>query len=94
MKKVLRIFSINSIKKYYSTFSSIKYEKKNNIALITLNRPNALNALNKELCTELGKAITEIENNNEIKVTIITGEGPKAFAAGADIKEMSTKSFL
>ena len=61
-----------------------------NIFTITINRPDKLNALNKEVFTDLNKALDEIENNPEIKSVIITGAGPKAFVAGADISEFNT----
>ncbi len=59
----------------------------NGIFTITINRPDKLNALNNEVLTELDKAIDEVYNNTEIKTAIITGSGPKAFVAGADISE-------
>jgi len=59
----------------------------NGIYTITINRPDKLNALNKDVFTDLDKAIDEINNNPEIKSAIITGAGPKAFVAGADISE-------
>lgn len=61
----------------------------NNILIVTINRPDKLNALNKDVFTDLDKVVTEIENNAEIKAAIITGAGPKAFVAGADITEFS-----
>lgn len=59
----------------------------NNILTITINRPDKLNALNKEVFTDLSEVITEIETNSEIRSAIITGAGSKAFVAGADISE-------
>jgi enoyl-CoA hydratase len=59
----------------------------NGIYTITINRPDKLNALNKDVFTDLNKALDEIESNAEIKSVIITGAGPKAFVAGADISE-------
>jgi enoyl-CoA hydratase len=59
----------------------------NSIYTITINRPDKLNALNKDVFTDLNKALDEIENNTAIKSAIITGAGPKAFVAGADISE-------
>ena len=59
----------------------------NGIYTITINRPDKLNALNKDVFTDLGNAVDEINNNPEIKSAIITGAGPKAFVAGADISE-------
>ncbi|HLF47182.1 MAG TPA: enoyl-CoA hydratase-related protein [Chitinophagaceae bacterium] len=59
----------------------------NNICTITINRPDKLNALNKTVIEELSTAIDEVINNKEIKSAMITGAGPKAFVAGADISE-------
>ncbi len=59
----------------------------NNIFIITINRPDKLNALNKTVIEELSSAVDEVINNKEIKSAIITGAGPKAFVAGADISE-------
>ena len=59
----------------------------NGIFIITINRPDKLNALNKTVMDELSAAIDEVYNNPEIKSAIITGAGPKAFVAGADISE-------
>lgn len=77
-------------------FKNIIYEKKGSIAYIKINRPKVLNALNTQTVLEIDSAVTEIENDNSIKVAIITGEG-RAFAAGADIssmKEMDTMEGL
>ena len=57
------------------------------IFTITINRPDKLNALNKDVINELSAALDEVYNNVEIKAAIITGAGPKAFVAGADISE-------
>jgi enoyl-CoA hydratase len=59
----------------------------NNIFTITINRPDKLNALNKTVLEELSAAIDEVINNSTIRSAIITGAGPKAFVAGADITE-------
>lgn len=61
----------------------------NGIYTITINRPDKLNALNKDVFTDLNKALDEIETNTAIRSVIITGAGPKAFVAGADISEFS-----
>lgn len=57
--------------------------------VITINRPDKLNALNKDVIEELGKAMDEVYNNAEIKTVILTGAGEKAFVAGADISEFT-----
>lgn len=69
------------------SYKNIKLEKKDEICTIKINRPEALNALNCNTLIELSKAISELEDDKNIKVAIITGEG-KSFIAGADIKEM------
>jgi len=68
-------------------YKNIKLEKKDAVGTIIVNRPQALNALNKHTLIELSAAIDELEHDSTIKVALITGEG-KAFIAGADIKEM------
>ena len=70
----------------------ITYEKNNSIGVVTLNRPEALNALSTPLVKDLGKALDDLEFDDNIKVIIITGS-EKAFAAGADIKEMKDKNY-
>ena len=62
----------------------------NNVLTITINRPDKLNALNKDVFTDLDKALNEIEKSPEIKSVIITGAGAKAFVAGADISEFNS----
>ena len=59
----------------------------NNIYIITVNRPEKLNALNKTVIEELSSGIDEIYHNKEIRSSIITGAAEKAFVAGADISE-------
>ena len=63
------------------------------VCVITLNRPSALNALNNQLIDEIGHAVTSAENNDKVRCMVITGS-EKAFAAGADIKEMAEKTFV
>ncbi|MEO0957312.1 MAG: enoyl-CoA hydratase [Pseudomonadota bacterium] len=73
-------------------YETIIVERKENVALIRLNRPAAMNALNSELMRELGGALKKADAEEEIGAIVITGN-EKAFAAGADIKEMRPKSF-
>ncbi|MBA4251079.1 MAG: enoyl-CoA hydratase [Chlorobiaceae bacterium] len=68
---------------------NLLYEKKNKIALVTINRPDKLNALNQLTFTEMEFIFNEINNDDEIHVVIITGAGEKAFIAGADISELN-----
>ena len=64
------------------------------IALVSINRPEALNALNSKVFMELGTVFDEMEQDDRIRVVVLTGEGDKAFAAGADITEMQQCSVL
>lgn len=70
-------------------YENILSESANGIATITINRPTKLNALNKATIEELHNAFETLENDAEIKVIILTGNGEKAFVAGADIAEFS-----
>lgn len=74
-------------------YKTILLEKKGAVALITLNRPEALNALNEQLMDELTDALLALEIDDDIGVTVITGS-EKAFAAGADINEMASKDYM
>lgn len=65
----------------------LSYEKNDSVAVVTFNRPEALNALNSQTLIELGTLMDEIALDDDVKVIIFTGAG-KAFIAGADIKEM------
>ncbi len=67
---------------------NIEMRKENKICYITINRPKALNSLNKQTLIELEKVIEEVINDQNILVSILTGTGEKAFIAGADIREM------
>jgi enoyl-CoA hydratase/carnithine racemase len=68
-------------------YEFLKVETKNNIAILTLNRPEVMNSLNFPLLKELNHFITEANFQKDVRVIIITGEGQKAFCAGADLKE-------
>lgn len=68
-------------------YNTILTDLENRIFTITINRPDKLNALNKVVIEELSSAIDEVYDNPEIRSAIITGAGPKAFVAGADITE-------
>jgi enoyl-CoA hydratase/carnithine racemase len=71
------------------TYENILVEKKNSIAYVTVNRPKVLNALNMVTMDELRHAFTDIKNDADIRVALLTGAGEKAFVAGADIGELS-----
>ncbi|MGW4123886.1 enoyl-CoA hydratase [Nocardia sp. NPDC004711] len=74
-------------------FETILLERKGRVALITLNRPKALNALNSQVLADISAALDELENDNEVGAVVLTGSD-RAFAAGADIKEMQSKSYM
>jgi enoyl-CoA hydratase len=70
-----------------SSYTNLKLDIKNNILYIRINRPDKLNALNFQTLDELREAMVEAHDNHDVKGIIITGEGEKAFVAGADISE-------
>ncbi len=70
-------------------FQTLKFEKKNSIAYVTVNRPDKLNALNTQVMNDLREAFTAIRDDKEVRVAILTGAGEKAFVAGADIGELN-----
>lgn len=74
-------------------YQCILVDKKDNVGLLTLNRPEALNALSDQLTTEMTKALKAFEADDEIGAIVITGS-EKAFAAGADIKEFAPKTYM
>lgn len=74
------------------TSESVLTEIKNNVLVITINRPDKLNALNKLTIEELHETLVEAENQKEIRAVVITGAGNKAFVAGADIAEFANFS--
>lgn len=75
------------------SYETIITEKRGKVGLITLNRPNALNALNSQVLAELLAATKAFDSDESVGAMVITGS-EKAFAAGADIKEMQNKSYV
>ncbi|MDU8884579.1 enoyl-CoA hydratase-related protein [Yeosuana sp. MJ-SS3] len=71
------------------SYNNILVDYNNNITVITINRPNKLNALNRETIQELHEAFDEADEDKDTKVIIVTGSGEKAFVAGADISEFA-----
>ena len=69
-------------------YENIIFEREGNIAIIKFNRPKALNAINPAVLREVNEALDQIEEDVDIRVLILTGEGEKAFIAGADIAYM------
>ena len=71
---------------------TVLLEVKNSIGYITINRPEALNALSSQVLTDLNDVLDQVEQSEEIRVVIVTGAGEKAFVPGADIKEIDVMS--
>ena len=72
-----------------AAFENIAVDQDGAVAVVTLNRPSVLNALNNKLLAELSQALGELERNGEVRAIVITGAGEKAFAAGADIGQLN-----
>ena len=71
------------------SFETILIQRELSTAIVTINRPNKLNALNKATIDELQDAFKELQKDKKVKAIILTGSGEKAFVAGADISEFS-----
>lgn len=69
---------------------TIQFEQKGHIARVTLNRPEAMNAFNYDMLSELGQVVESIRINPDIRVVLFTGSGERAFSVGADLKERKT----
>src|ERR1044071_8541245 len=70
------------------SYQNILTERVDKIAVITMNRPEKLNALSYELACEIDEELTKIESDDEVRAVILTGAGPRAFSAGGDIMQM------
>lgn len=75
-------------------YETIIFESDGSVAIIKINRPKAMNAINTDVLREVNEALDEMEKDKDIKVLILTGEGGKAFVAGADISQMVNFSAL
>ena len=75
-----------------SEFQNIRFEKKHQIAYVTIDRPKVVNALNMATMQELKQAFADIKDDAEVRVVILTGAGEKAFVAGADIGELGQQT--
>ena len=75
-------------------YNTLIYEKKDTIGILTINRPEKMNALSTELTNELQQVLVEIEEDKDLRVLVITGAGEKAFVAGADINELVDRDAL
>lgn len=76
------------------SYETIIFEKDGSVAILKFNRPKALNAINPDVLKEVGSALDQVEGDESIKVLVLTGEGDRAFVAGADIVHMSRLSPL
>lgn len=73
-------------------YENLLFEKRNQIAYITFNRPRVLNALNRRTVEELGDTLSRVREDSEVRVLILTGAGEKSFVAGADINELAQRT--
>jgi enoyl-CoA hydratase len=76
------------------SYQTIKLEFNNKTAVVKINRPDKLNALNSNVMSELEHCFTELKKNNDVYVVILTGSGEKAFVAGADISELNKLNMI
>jgi enoyl-CoA hydratase/carnithine racemase len=74
------------------TFDNLLLERDGAIAVVTINRPKVLNALNTQTMDELRRAVLELQGDEAVRVLIVTGAGEKAFVAGADINELAVQT--
>tara|TARA_B100000745_G_scaffold104965_1_gene67092 strand:- start:530 stop:1300 length:771 start_codon:yes stop_codon:yes gene_type:complete len=73
-------------------YDHILVDKEDGVAIITLNRPEVLNAMNRKLGTELHEAVLELNNDDEVGCIVLTGSGQRAFSAGGDIHEQRERA--
>ncbi|MCR4441301.1 MAG: enoyl-CoA hydratase-related protein [Peptococcaceae bacterium] len=76
------------------TYQNILLEKENGIAVLTINRPEVRNALNKETVQEIRQAVAEVREDESVRVLIVTGAGDKAFVAGADLNSLQKRGMV
>jgi enoyl-CoA hydratase len=74
------------------SFENLLVDREGAVAVVTINRPTVLNALNTQTIEELGRAINELEQESSIRAIVLTGAGEKSFVAGADINELAVLS--
>src|SRR5215470_13798865 len=73
-------------------FDNLLLERDGAIAIVTINRPKVLNALNSQTIDELRRAVLELQRDESVRVLILTGAGEKSFVAGADINELAVQT--
>jgi len=96
-RNVARVRRCRAGRRFYAypgTYETILVDAKDGVGYVKLNRPKALNALNEQLQNDVVGALEKFDNDAAIKAIILTGEGDKAFAAGADIKMMAPKNYM
>ena len=76
------------------SYQTLKLELNNKTAVVSINRPDKLNALNSSVMSELEHCFTELKKNDDVYIIILTGSGEKAFAAGADISELNKLNMI
>jgi enoyl-CoA hydratase len=91
MKANIFLITLVSFLMSMYSFEFIKYSQENEISIISISRPKALNALNSQVLDELSQVLDDIDTS-KTSALIITGDGEKSFVAGADISEMSSLS--
>src|SRR4029079_17802510 len=74
------------------SFENLLVEREASVAILTINRPKVLNALNTQTLDELRRAMLELKHDETVRVVILTGSGEKSFVAGADINELAVQS--
>jgi len=72
-------------------FSTLRYEKRDRVAVVTLDRPGCLNAMNLRMHEELGRVWDDFEADDEVWVAVLTGAGERAFSSGQDLKELAAR---
>ena len=75
-------------------FDNLLLERDDAVALVTINRPQVLNALNLATLDELRRVILDLKRDDSVRVVILTGSGEKAFVAGADVNELAAQTPL
>src|SRR5271166_2710175 len=83
---------IDPRREHMTDYQNIKFEKKNQIAYVTIDRPKVLNALNMATMQELKTLFANLKDDAEVRVVLLTGAGEKAFIAGADINELAEQT--
>ena len=75
-------------------YESIIVEREPQVGIVTLNRPDTLNAINEQMCQELGQALLDMEADEDIRVIVLKGAGDRAFSTGADIRESRERDLM